>query len=112
MKPASKKSKKSGMAQPVMKKKCATCPFRIDDNGRLIAPSVAKSVSSRLMETSQICHAPRIYGKPETQICRGARDIQLTIFHRLGMLSAPTDEAWERCVIDYKIEVKEGIHHA
>jgi hypothetical protein len=47
-----------------------------------------------LTEASQICHHPVLYGKKETQLCRGARNFQLQVFYRLGVLDASTDEAW------------------
>lgn len=81
---------------PVMKTKCATCPFRVDERGRNPDVSLVNSVTGRLLESSQICHHPRLKGKTETHLCRGARDWQLTIFFRLGFLSAPTDEAWSK----------------
>jgi hypothetical protein len=49
-----------------------------------------------LTEASQICHHPHLHGKPETHLCRGARDFQLQIFHRLGVIEAPTDKAWRK----------------
>jgi hypothetical protein len=48
-----------------------------------------------VLQASQICHHPRLYGKKETHLCRGARDEQLTILHRLGWLPEATDKAFE-----------------
>lgn len=76
---------------PVMKSKCATCPF--GEGGDLqIRTRVEKQVVG---EASQICHHPKLSGKKETHLCRGARDFQLQIFFRMGFLSAPTDQAWK-----------------
>lgn len=47
-----------------------------------------------MREASQICHHPRLHGHTETHLCRGARDHQLVVFHRMGVIDAPTDEAW------------------
>lgn len=81
---------------PVMKGKCPTCPFNKDENGRETAPEIADMVRSRcLTEASQICHHPRLYGKKEDHLCRGARDFQSEFFYRIGLLETPTDEAWE-----------------
>lgn len=80
---------------PVMQRQCTTCPFRTDECGRRIDPQLAARVESRLLEVSQICHHPRLENKPETHLCRGARNWQLTIFHRLGVLAEPTDKAWK-----------------
>ncbi|MBS3951902.1 MAG: hypothetical protein KGZ88_03020 [Methylomicrobium sp.] len=82
---------------PVMKGKCPTCPFSKDENGREAAPDIADMVRRRcLTEASQICHHPRLHGKKEDHLCRGARDFQLEVFHRIGLLDTPTDEAWEK----------------
>jgi hypothetical protein len=56
---------------------------------------MARIQAQALSEASQLCHAPRLHGKPETHLCRGARNFQLTIFYRLGVISEPSDAAWE-----------------
>jgi len=79
-----------------MKKQCATCVLRKDDRGRYVDRTLAISVMNRcLTQASQVCHHPRLEGKPETHLCRGARDYQIEFFYRLGFLSAPTDLAWK-----------------
>jgi hypothetical protein len=79
---------------PVMKARCPTCPFG-DGTGKDRVPEIANMVRQRcLTEASQICHHPRLHGKPEKHLCRGARDYQLEIFHRLGVIREPTDKAW------------------
>ncbi|MDO9142408.1 MAG: hypothetical protein U1E09_00400 [Methylococcales bacterium] len=81
---------------PTMKGKCPTCPFNQDEQGRDAAPAIADRVRRQcLTEASQICHHPRLRGKKEDHLCRGARDVQLAFFHRIGLLDTPTDEAWE-----------------
>ena len=83
-------SKRNIKAWPVMASKCASCPFNPDGD-----VSLRNAVMGRtLLQASQICHHPRIHGKKETHLCRGARDEQLTILYRLGWLSEPTDEAF------------------
>ncbi len=78
---------------------CPTCPFRMTENGREQAPDIAARVRTGCLTTaSQICHHPRLKGKKEIHLCRGARDFQLQIFYRLGMLDDPTDEDWARKV--------------
>jgi hypothetical protein len=42
-----------------------------------------------MSEASQLCH-----GTDNKTLCRGARDVQITIFHRLGVLAEPTDKCW------------------
>jgi len=82
---------------PVMPQKCSTCPFRVDASGRHPDVQLVNQIQLRcITEGSQICHHPRWQGKPEHHLCRGARDYQIQVFHRFGILDAPTDEAWER----------------
>lgn len=88
----------SGM--PVMKSKCPTCPFHEKNAGQI---EIASMVKQRcITEASQICHHPRLSGKKETHICRGARDFQITIFYRMRVLDAETDEAWDRAYNELK----------
>lgn len=88
-----------------MKRQCATCPFRTDERGRHPDARLVNKIQAQcLSEASQICHHPSLTGKPETHLCRGARDFQLTIFHRLGVLDAPTDEAWSK-----RVEAREAV---
>jgi hypothetical protein len=75
---------------PVMKAQCKTCPFRPEGN-----PQVRAWVEAHIYTSaSQICHHPKVHGKNETHLCRGARNQQQQIFYRMGILNAPTDEAW------------------
>jgi len=76
---------------PVMPAQCVTCPFNSDGD-----PQTRDGVVSRIvdMQCSQICHHPTLQGKPETHLCRGARDIQLRILTAMGLLSEPTDAAF------------------
>lgn len=79
---------------PVMKKKCKTCPFHEQDESQI---RLANKVRIQCMTvSSQICHHPALYDKPEDSLCRGARDYQLDIFYKLGTIEAPTDEAWQK----------------
>lgn len=77
---------------PVMKKRCPTCPFKHEHEGQI---EVANMVRHRCMtEASQICHHPALHGKEQTKLCRGARDYQLEMFHKMGFIEEPTDAAW------------------
>jgi hypothetical protein len=77
---------------------CATCPFREGSPYAHLADDLGDSaVNNR----SRICHSTgsnnainRRTGKP-ARICRGARDLQLQVFTAIGVLTAPTDEAWD-----------------
>lgn len=81
---------------PVMIRKCKTCPFKRDETGVEQCQEIADMVRARCMTSaSQICHHPRLHGKRENSLCRGARDHQLQMFYRMGVISAPTDEAWD-----------------
>ena len=80
---------------PVMAKQCRTCVFATDKEGRWVNPELAHMVENRMLTCSQICHAPRLHGKSETHLCRGTRDRQIELMHRMGFLLEPTDEAWE-----------------
>jgi hypothetical protein len=75
----------------VRAKQCATCPFRTNKDPQL----VARIQKQCLTEASQICHHPALHDEKEFELCRGARNFQLEIFHRLGVIKAPTDEAWQ-----------------
>lgn len=83
---------------PVQKDMCATCPWRKGSPYAHLVPYLTKSA---LTESNRVCHStgeesvhyPRGTGKPEKS-CRGARDVQLAMFHAAGFLEAPTDEAW------------------
>ncbi len=79
----------------VMEAMCSTCPWR-EDNGVLHEdPGTKNYLKSSVLNTSnQLCHSPAWQGKPETRICRGARNYQLTVFHGMGFLPEPTDQAW------------------
>jgi hypothetical protein len=80
----------------VMKKRCPTCPFG-EKGKRDRCPSIANMVRERcLSEASQICHHPFLHGKPQTHLCRGARDFQLELFHRLGVIEDESDLAWDK----------------
>jgi hypothetical protein len=85
--------------EPTMPVMCATCPFRPGSPHAELAPMLAESA---LTEASRVCHStggrnaihPRGTGKP-ARLCRGARDVQLHHFHKIGFLPAATDAAWE-----------------
>ncbi len=83
---------------PVMKTMCATCPFKDGSPYSYLVPGLSQSA---LTESSRICHSTgtnAIGG--ETGVpnhgCRGARDLQIDMFHALGVLEEPTDECWQR----------------
>lgn len=77
---------------PVMKSCYSTCPFG-EGGDQELKDTIIQRIAG--MAASQICHHPRMHGKKETHLCRGARDFQLTILHRMGMIAEPTDEAFK-----------------
>jgi hypothetical protein len=84
----------------VMPRQCETCPWRPD---RGILRGQPKQAMLGLIEqvltiANQPCHSPGLVGKPENQICRGARDFQLLAYFAMGELTAPTDEAWREAL--------------
>jgi hypothetical protein len=61
---------------PVMSSCCASCPFGAHGD-----PAFANSILARLgLWLRQVCHHPRLKGKPETHLCRGAYDAQFAMF--------------------------------
>lgn len=76
---------------PVMAEKCASCPFREGGDIELRNRVLGRTI----LQASQICHHPRLHGKKQTHLCRGARDEQLTILYRMGLIPEPTDAAFE-----------------
>lgn len=89
--------KKKYKRLPVAKKQCATCPFR---EGSKYAGLRNELAEHAMTKNSRICHSTgsnainRSTGK-KSLLCRGARDLQLAVFHGMGFISEPTDEAWE-----------------
>jgi hypothetical protein len=78
----------------VMKSMCGTCPF--SEHG---CKEVRARVMTRIIDKSQHCHSTghlSTTGTHATHLCRGARDQQLIVMHRLGVIEAPTDEAWTK----------------
>ena len=92
------KTRKKPIEMPIMREMCETCPFREDREG---VDEVRTGVMQRVMtEGSQTCHSTclAIGERHDSHLCRGARNFQLEVFARMGVIGAPTDEAWdERC---------------
>lgn len=84
--------------------KCRVCPFREgSDLAELQGPIIVKMLKGAMSDNdgeggSHLCHEPSTRGKESEIICRGSRDIALQLFHRWGVLDAPTDEAWAAAV--------------
>jgi len=82
-------SRRQALDWPVMKQQCATCPFGPNGDPRTLQGVIERSVK---FQGSQICHHPHLHAKPQTHLCRGARDLQLNLMVAMGILSEPTDE--------------------
>lgn len=83
--------KRNTKGWPVMPAKCSSCPFSMADR------SFANAVLDRtLFQSSQICHHPVLHGKKETHLCRGQRDEQLVLLHRMGWIEEATDAAFAK----------------
>lgn len=77
---------------PVRQTMCPSCPFR-EGGDRELANRV---LGRTLFRASQICHHPALHGEKEHELCRGARMHQLELLYRMGLIDAPTDEAFTR----------------
>lgn len=75
---------------PVMAELCPTCPF-LDDGDLRMRARIQNQV---LTDASQTCHHSGGLANRDTHLCRGARDFQLQIFHRMGFLAEPTYECF------------------
>ena len=94
---------------PVRETMCATCPWR---PGSKAAPLEEILTERILNEASHICHSTgsnnafnKRTGKPP-MICRGGRNVQLQVMFALGVIKAPTDEAWAEAWAKMKKERK------
>lgn len=82
--------------EPLRETMCSTCPFKEESKYACLKDHLAKSAET---EASRVCHSTGSNGihkrtglKPH--LCRGARDVQLKKMFELGVIDAPTDEAW------------------
>lgn len=71
---------------PVRATQCATCIFRPD--GFQLSPGRMAEIQAYTLEGKpHLCHTTKRLA------CRGSRDYALAIWHRMGLIRAPTDEA-------------------
>lgn len=67
---------------------CRSCPFG-NEPIALTADRLQAIQTYLIQGTNHFCHSD-----PDNKtICRGGRNFQLNIWHRLGMIAEPTDEA-------------------
>lgn len=84
---------------PVMPAMCGTCPFRKGSPYAYLREYLTESATG----TTRICHqtgksAIQRTSKVKPHACRGTRNFQLALMHTMGVIDAPTDEAWTRKV--------------
>ncbi len=73
---------------------CASCPFEGAEPISLAATSLGKIRSYLLAGQNHLCHSDR----SNHTVCRGGRNYQLQMWHRLGLIEVPTDEALARAM--------------
>jgi len=89
-----KKSRTAVKAPPVQPAQCGSCIFRENGNKVELAAGRLDEIKTYLLRgTAHRCHQPEAEGRRKTIICRGGRDWQLQVWHRIGLNEAPTDEA-------------------
>jgi hypothetical protein len=72
------------------RQQCSTCIFR-EGNPMHLSPGRLGEIQGSLLEgNSHVCHHSPGGRK---LACRGGRDYQVTIWHRLGWIDDATDEA-------------------
>lgn len=77
---------------PVRGEQCPTCIFRPENPMHLRPGRLAEIMDYLLKGVTHICHHG-LGSKKKRIACRGGRNFQLTIWHRLGYIAEPTDEA-------------------
>jgi hypothetical protein len=91
------KKKKDLSTYAVPPECCTSCPFGGKKPINLNLDYLAHLYKQLLKGDSQhICHSR------QKAICRGGRTIQLRWFHSIGLLSEPTDEAFNQAIADAK----------
>lgn len=79
---------------PVRNRKCATCVLRPGAERWLGIDRLGEIQSNAIRGVNQLCHsALDRRGRQRPIVCRGAREYQLMIWCRMGLIDAPTDEA-------------------
>lgn len=73
---------------PVQPQPCYTCPFAGKNPLPLLPEEYAKYIDNLNCKGQHLCHSV------DKMICRGGRQIQLTILCAKGFLPEPTDEAF------------------
>lgn len=85
------------------KQQCASCPFLRE--GMLSPATMAEIQSYLLSGTNHLCHSDRT----NSTVCLGGRNFQLTVWHRIGIICEPTNEALADAMRDAGIKPKKHI---
>lgn len=82
---------------------CETCVFRPVEHGGIdLTPRRRAEIEAYLLQGhNQLCHHD-----DNTTICRGSRNFQLQLWHRLGIINAPTDQALREAMRAAGVEPK------
>lgn len=73
---------------------CGSCIFGPRNTRVELRPGGIAEIQEYLIKgTPHLCHSEDAKGKRDTFACRGGRNYQLTIWHRMGIIAKPTDEA-------------------
>lgn len=87
------------------KKQCRSCPFLPD--GLPLRLKYMEKVYGYLLEgKNHLCHSDRT----NQTVCLGGREEQLRMWHLIGRISAPTNEALAEAMRAAGVEPKEHIN--
>ena len=87
----------------LQKKHCATCPFV---NSDILRPEAMSKIYDYLISgTNHLCNSDRT----NRTICLGGRNFQLDIWHKMGIIEQPTNEALAIAMREANVEPKKHI---
>lgn len=85
------------------KKQCASCPFLHEG---MLSPATMAEIQNYLISgTNHLCHNDRT----NDTVCQGGRKFQLKVWHRMGIICEPTNEALANAMRDTGVEPKKHI---
>jgi hypothetical protein len=91
--------------QKLRSEMCKTCIFRPQGQRLEISPMRFAEIQEYLIQGQpHTCHTENPREPPSGYVCRGARNYQLQIWHRYGMITEPTDAALETAMRSLGIE--------
>lgn len=79
---------------PIQSRRCYSYPFGGEKPIDLSPESLAKYTEAIVnLQSQHICHSAR-----RTVLCRGGRELMLSVMTAKGWISAPTDEAYDKAL--------------